>query len=236
MLIDGRYVFQDELEALKTKLDKLETERTSLKHENDKLEAKVSTAKRRKVSGSTTLTFDLAMAPSFSGLSPKNVSVAVARRSFSVVGARLKNLQHKKSKRSGRGPASGIIRERERDRFFGAPVYRGRKRNRVRASPLFQSVCDGMSMIDAHGTLCQKKIREGLGFGKKQLIHQHLFGNFIRILWRAFGNSARFNWGFSVWWRFSNGSGENSVLESWVILDPLPTTQGSGLFGPLLGD
>jgi hypothetical protein len=112
VLIDGRCVFQDELEALKTKLDKLETERTSLKHENDKLEAKVSTAKRRKVSGSTTLTFDLAMAPSFSGLSPKNVSVAVARRSFSVVGARLKNLQHKKSKRSGRGPASGIIRER----------------------------------------------------------------------------------------------------------------------------
>jgi hypothetical protein len=116
-------VFQDELEALKTKLDKLETERTSLKHENDKLEAKVSTAKRRKVSGSTTLTFDLAMAPSFSGLSPKNVSVAVARRSFSVVGARLKNLQHKKIQALWQRASVGYnSREREGSVFWGPGV------------------------------------------------------------------------------------------------------------------
>lgn len=35
------YFLQDELEALKNKVEKLENERTVLKHENDKLEAKV---------------------------------------------------------------------------------------------------------------------------------------------------------------------------------------------------
>lgn len=35
------FLFQEELEALKAKLEKLEAERTTLKHDNDKLEAKV---------------------------------------------------------------------------------------------------------------------------------------------------------------------------------------------------
>lgn len=37
----GRFRFQEELEALRTKLEKVETERNTLKHDNDKLEAKV---------------------------------------------------------------------------------------------------------------------------------------------------------------------------------------------------
>lgn len=35
------FSLQEELEALKLKLQKIETERTSLKNDNDKLEAKV---------------------------------------------------------------------------------------------------------------------------------------------------------------------------------------------------
>lgn len=36
------FFLQEELESLRAKVEKLESERTALKHENDKLEAKVS--------------------------------------------------------------------------------------------------------------------------------------------------------------------------------------------------
>lgn len=36
------FLFQEELDAIKIKLEKIETDRTKLKYENEKLEAKVS--------------------------------------------------------------------------------------------------------------------------------------------------------------------------------------------------
>lgn len=68
--------FQEELETLKAKLEKLENERTTLKHENDKLEAKVSKYK---------YPFPVAFCNVVSNLEPVSKSFLILRGTFVLI-------------------------------------------------------------------------------------------------------------------------------------------------------